>query len=243
MIIGVTMVHNEADIIGYTIRHLLYDEHVDHVIAADNLCTDDTRLILESFPSSRVTVLTDRDPCYNQDRKMSALAEMAVECGAEWVLPFDADEYWYAPQGIAAALRSCKADVVEARGWDHIPTANDKDSLSPFEAMPYRLREPQKLPKVAFRADSDIYIHHGNHNVNRTGERATDVLFYRHYQWRSLEQATHKIRHGNQGLEIAGLHWNYGTHWRTLATLDDTQLRGWWDDLRATPDLVYDPAP
>ena len=42
---AVTMVRNEADIIGTTVRHLLAQD-VDGILVADNGCTDDTRAIL-----------------------------------------------------------------------------------------------------------------------------------------------------------------------------------------------------
>ena len=65
------MVRDEADIIAYTLRHLLEEEGVDHLIVADNLSTDDTRSILEGFPRSQVTILDDLEEGYDQSTKMS----------------------------------------------------------------------------------------------------------------------------------------------------------------------------
>lgn len=242
MIVGVTMVRDEADIIGYTLRHLLEDEGVDHLIVADNLSTDATRQILEGFPPKWVTILDDHEPGYDQSAKMTRLARRAHDIGAEWVLPFDADEYWYAPDStIAACLAECPSDVVIASGWDHMPTNSDLASQCPFESMPYRKPTPQRLPKVAFRSHPQATVHVGNHDVDRPGERC-EGLAYRHYQWRSLEQAKRKVRQGKSALEAAKLHFNYGTHWRTLGALNDLQLEAWFADLD-TDDLVWDPAP
>lgn len=244
-LIAVTMVRDEADIIGFTLRHLIH-EGIDHIIVADNLSTDNTRAILDLFPSDRLTVVEDSEPAYNQDRKMSALALRAWQMGADWVLPFDADEWWYSHDlTIAAALDQLdrSVNVVEARGWDHMPIGST--TANPYLNFPYRLPEPQRLPKVAFRAHPDASLHYGNHGVNLPGGTVTadDRLFYRHVQWRSLEQATRKIRQGNAALEVANVHWNYGTHWRKLALLDDVELKEWWDALCDPANLVYDPVP
>ena len=88
--IAVTMVKNEQDIVGPIIEHMV--GQVDHVIVADNMSTDDTRAILNDFGDS-ITVIDDLDPAYEQSKKMSALAQQALLLGAEWVVPFDADEY------------------------------------------------------------------------------------------------------------------------------------------------------
>ena len=242
MIVGVAMVRDEEDIIGYCCRHLL-EQDVDHLIIADNLSVDSTRDILEGFRGS-VTIVEDKDPAYDQSAKMTRLAAHAFDIGARWVLPFDADEWWYAPDStIGAALVGCDARVVQASGWDHRPTRVDVPSLNPFEALPYRERDPQRLPKVAFRADPHVVVHNGNHDADRPGDRVADVLLYRHFQWRSLEQMTRKVRQGKEALEAAGLHYQYGTHWRHLGSLSDQDLKLYWEDLQDTPGLVYDPVP
>ena len=89
------MVKDEADIVAATVAHMC--GQVDAVIVADNNSTDGTRDILDGLP---VTVVDDPDPAYYQSRKMTALAGRArVEFDATWVIPFDADEWWYSPHG------------------------------------------------------------------------------------------------------------------------------------------------
>ena len=59
-------------------------------MVADNLSTDWTRRSPESLSCPRLTVVDDDDPAY-QDEKMGRLAYEAMQAGADWVVPFDAD--------------------------------------------------------------------------------------------------------------------------------------------------------
>src|SRR5262245_51477569 len=88
------MVKDEADIIGFTVARMF--GQVDEIIIADNGSTDGTRELLEQLP---VQLVDDPDPAYYQSRKMTDLAARAAAAGAEWVIPFDADEVWYSPFG------------------------------------------------------------------------------------------------------------------------------------------------
>ena len=95
-VFGICMVRDGGDIIGYIVEHMMSE--VDHVIVADNLSSDDTRPILEKF-GSKITLLEDNDPAYRQSEKMTYLSQVANRLGAEWVVPFDADEWWFSEQG------------------------------------------------------------------------------------------------------------------------------------------------
>jgi hypothetical protein len=65
----------------------------------------------------------ERRPCLNAwPEKINACefpellvhsAQDAVRAGASWVIAFDADEFWHAPVGVAEALRSVTADLLE----------------------------------------------------------------------------------------------------------------------------------
>lgn len=238
MIVGITMVRDEADIIATTVANL-FAQGVDHVIAADNLSADDTRAILESF-GDRVTVVDDLEPGYYQDEKMSRLAGRAHELGARWVLPFDADELWHGAHGmtIAQALDGCDADVVMSPGWDHIVTA-DGVTFSPM-----RRQEAQTLCKVAFRSHPDAQLNMGNHDVRGVGpHRVGGLLEFRHFQYRSLNQMCRKLRVGRAAYEASDVHELHGTHWREGGLLDDEQMAEKWAGLMSEQGLVFDPPP
>lgn len=256
MIVAVMMVRDEADVVGFTLAHLLA-EGVDHVIVADNLSTDDTSRILSLYAQgNRVTVLPDEDPAYEQAQKMSRLAHMAYGMGATWVLPVDADEVPYCPTGetLAQFFGRCDGDIVEIVGYDHIVT--DLDDLAvanPFLRIAHRRVERQRLPKVAFRSHPSAQLEMGNHGVQIPGTPTTvGGLELRHYQYRSLEQATRKLRQGKAAYDATdptsyvGLNYRrgmFGTHWSEGAALDDLGLAAWWESLCNEPGLICDPAP
>ena len=108
----------------------------------------------------------------------------------------------------------------------------------------HRRPAQQVLPKVAFRACSEPYIHMGNHAVNRNGaESRCQGLSYRHFQYRSLGQLKSKIRNGVEAYEATDLHYQFGSHWRVLGAKSDAELVEVWREMIAEPDLVFDPAP
>ena len=250
MIIACSMVKDESDVIATVLRHLIA-EGVDHLIVADNLSTDGTREILDGLQRELpLTVMVDSVVAYEQARKMSRLAAQAHELGAEWVLPFDADEVWYGLHGtIAESLAQVPEDVsiVRAGGWDHI-VRNSVDAhgypgfSGPFSG--WRRAQMQQLAKVAFRAHPDPQLHMGNHDVNLPTE--TDirgVLEFRHFQYRSLEQMTRKLRNGRAAYEASDIHPMHGTHWRSGGLKSDEELAQDWAALCAEDGLVFDPAP
>lgn len=229
MIVGVTMVRDEADIIGWTLSHLL--NQVDHVVVADNLSIDRTPDILASF--DRVTVIPDLDPAYTQSIKMTRLAHLAGDMGADWVVPFDADEAWWLPDlDIDATVVTCNPHV-------YVPQPTDGEDPNPIARFRWRLPDPEPQHKVIFRYHPNASIHMGQHDVDRSGPRATGTSV-RHYQYRSLEQVRRKVTNGVGAYNASSLSKIYGSHWRDLDALDDDGLRRWWDAY-CCQDLVFDP--
>lgn len=243
MIFGITTIRDEEDVIGPVLRHHLA-EGLDRVVVADNLSTDGTRDIIAALAAEddRVVVVDDTDPGHSHDRKMSALAADAYRQGASWVLPFDADEVWYSPDGrtIAEALADIPEEVtiVRAPGWDHIVT-DEQDA--PFS--PHRRPQHQTLAKVMFRAHPHPVVHFGQHGVEIPGAHIDGALHYRHFQYRSLEQMTRKFRDGREAVEAAGAHPLHCSHWRQGALSTESELQAQWDALCSEEGLVFDPAP
>lgn len=230
MIVAVSMVRDEQDIIGHTLAHML--TQVDHAIIADNLSTDDTRHILESF--DRVTVVDDPELGYYQADKMTTLAHLAGDMGATWVVPFDADEAWYLPD-----LATVAADVVMVRSHVYVPQSFDPEDPNPITRICWRLPDPEKFHKVCFRYHPDAALHMGQHDVNRPGGRL-EAGRVRHYQYRTIEQVRRKVTNGTQAYNATNLPHLYGTHWRDLAQRDEVALKAWWDEYTTQP-LVFDP--
>ena len=122
-VFGICMVRDAEDIIGTVVEHMM--NQVDHVIVADNLSKDSTRKILDSLHGN-ITVIDDNDPSYRQSEKMTALADIAYRRGADYVIPFDADEFWVARDGtLKDTIELSGVDVLEAQILNYIPTAID----------------------------------------------------------------------------------------------------------------------
>jgi Glycosyl transferase family 2 len=263
MVVGISMVKDEADIAPFTVRRML--AQVDRVIVADNNSTDGTRELLERIDDPRLCVLHDPEVGYFQSRKMTALAKLALELGAEWVVPFDADEAWHARTGdrVTDALKALPADVLVAQAdlYDHVATAQDPAGLDPTLRIGWRRPDPAPLPKVACRALPGLTIAQGNHSATFDGTdhplTVLGLLTVRHFPLRSVEQMIRKARNGAAAYAATDLPEDAGGHWRGWGRLDDAGIADvfrlyYW---RAAPDqplqvggeqqppLVYDPCP
>lgn len=246
MVAAVTMVKDEEDIIVPIIRQL-FAQGVGHLWALDNMSSDKTRPLLERLAADHpITIIDDLEPGYYQAQKMSGLARLAAEAGADWVLPFDADEWWYGTGGtIADMLAGCDADVVKAYGFDHVPQPGDDQSEGdPARRLRWRRPTTQTFPKVCFRAHPDVFVHQGNHNVDHPGGRVVSgLLEYRHFGYRSPSQMARKVRNGKAAYEASTVHEMHGAHWRRMGAMSDLELAVEWEALLCEEGLVEDPAP
>lgn len=243
---AVTMVKNEADVIGHSVLHLLR-QGVDGVIVADNLSTDRTPEVLRglSAQDSRVYVGTDSMQEYYQGRKMSHLAYLAHRAGAEWVVLFDADEFWFAEGGtVADYLRSIDgAAVVRCALHDGRATSIDGIDLDDSSAQ-IRLEERVRMIKVAIRPDGWVWVNDGNHEaVDLPGPRA-DGLFGVHLPRRSLDQYTRKVTQGTQSIATANVPENFAYHWKAAAALgEDERGDQWAREVSSTDGATLHPVP
>lgn len=266
---AVTMVRDEADIVEATLRQMA--ANVDGLIVADNGSTDGTLDVLDRLRGDLavpVVLVEDREPAYYQSAKMTALARAAVaDYGATWVVPMDADEWWYCPHAprIADFLERQRDKVtgVTAEIYDHVATSDD-DVAVPYPARsPWRRVKALPLHKMAGRGDSAMVVMQGNHHVRfAEGERpATAVrgLVIRHFPYRCVAQFIRKVRNGAAAYAATeGLDEDAGRHWREWGAYSDEELRGifldwyWRDNPRARhttsggdvlAPLIMDPAP
>lgn len=245
MVVGVAMVKDEIDVIGPVLRHMVA-QGCDALIVADNLSTDGTRDLLCDLAHDLPLCVED-DPvvAYTQSLKMTRLAHEAGSVGADWVVPFDADEVIYSPDGrtLVDVLADAHADIVSIVGMDHVVTPLDDDGdPNPLTRIGWRRTTPQSLPKVAFRYVDRIAVHMGNHDVSGLSTRQGG-LELRHFQYRSLAQMTRKLRQGKVAYDASDIHPMHGTHWREGGLLSDVELAERWEALLREDGLVFDPAP
>ena len=194
---SVGMVKDENDIIAYTVKHLL-EEGVDRVLIADNGSSDGTlETIRELAEEHPVEVVRDSLVAKYQAEKITRLSRLALRSGADWVIPFDADEWWFVPGStVREALTVTNSDVLYADVFDHVPTTSDppaEEVPNPYERLRNRVAQPNSLRKVAFRAHPLARVAQGNHDVTRPGRRTVGPIEVRHFSVRSVTQLKRKI--------------------------------------------------
>lgn len=252
-VIGICMAKDEADIIRTTVEHMLSE--VDHVIVSDNGSTDGTREILETLP---ITVIDDPEVGYFQSRKMTDLARVARNHGADWVVPFDADEIWYSPFGTIKDILSELAPqwlVASAALYDHVSSSEDDESLAPVQRIGWRRSYPGELHKVACRYRDDLVIQQGNHGAyyDGGGTQQDGWLVIRHFPYRSADQFVKKVRNGAAAYAATDLSEESGAHWRQygriLEEYGEEALKEvfftWFylKDPKNTENVIFDPVP
>lgn len=190
---------------------------------------------------------------------MTALAD-----GFDWVIPCDADEWWYSAfdslKNVVRRHDKSAYDVVKAELFDHIPTSDDgPGDTNPYRRIGWRFAHPGRLPKVAVRLRPDLTIGMGNHSASflESFRVRDDVgLSLRHFTWRSEEQYVRKIRNGWEAYAATDYPIDIGGHWKAFGPPDEPtweervrwHYRTWFfaPDPPTPPDrtgsnLVYDP--
>ena len=224
---------NEADIAEACITNLLA-QGVDIILVADQ-SDDGTGDILKGF--SEVAVYDSPSEWHDQEVWMNRLARVLGEdAGCDWVVPFDADEFWSAPGGLANYLDALNPDIgiVNATLWHH-------------RDWEYKYAVPERLPKVCFRWRPDAVLAVGNHAVAIPGARvlpARDIggVTIRHWQYRSFEHYCRKVRDNSARLQPWEKARGDGIHQTAFEHATDAELAALWE-AHTSQEVVLDPIP
>lgn len=271
---GISMMRDEADVAARTVLHLL-EEGLDGVLVFDNRSVDGTGDQLRDLAETHgcVSVIDDPEPAYYQSAKMTHLARLAHDHhGAEWIVPFDADEVWYSTAGrLGDVLRAVEPaeepQVIAAPLFNHFPTSIDQTTGNPFIDIEWRQPDPGELPKVIFRWHPRLdQVDQGNHSVTIAGRslrgdrrahlthelEAHMSISLRHFPYRSFEQFVRKARNGAEAYAATTLPETAGAHWRQYGRILDLHgpdaLREvydtwFWHLAPLEAGLIHDPAP
>jgi hypothetical protein len=185
-ITGISIVRDEADIVRMT---LLYHLAIgcDNILVIDNGSTDATPRVLEKLSRRYPVEWVRDDGPFRQAELTTELAREAARNGADWVVPFDADEFWWSRMmSLRSLLEESSAGVLQTRVVNFVQRRRQhRSSRSSIARMtwraetvmssidPYYLVGDGKIayvegvypPKHVARATASIDIGKGNHEV------------------------------------------------------------------------------
>jgi hypothetical protein len=230
-IAAISLIKNEVDVIALNLQHL-FDCGVRNFAIADNGSTDTTLNVIRQFateaPTATIFVLNDPIPAHLQSKKITALSAFAASYfRSEWILPFDADDFFWVSPGPRIDLDGLDADFVR------LPWLQLHPAFVPLVDLAKLLQEPRlpnviksRFPKMLFRYSDNIIVGEGNHGVDHRfgkllrGVNGADAgLGMAHYPLRTQQQLERKFADGATALEAGKLHQEVGYHWRPGAIL------------------------
>ena len=203
---------NEVDIIGPCIRNLL-EQGVERILVADQ-STDGTRDVLREF--TEVGVLVVDGKWHEQERWMNLQASLLGQGGCDWIVPFDADEFWFGLgtlNDLPPEMSIVHAELWHHRDWEH------------------KYVPAERLPKVVFRWAPGATIGPGNHSVTLPSPFMTRGLEVRHFQFRGLEHFCSKVRSRSERLLPASRARGDGSHITRMDGWSDKELAAEWSRL------------
>jgi Glycosyl transferase family 2 len=164
-------VRDEDDVLEDNLRYHRA-QGVDHFIVTDNGSTDGTLDILRRHEAAGVLKLIEepstddfRDQAHWWVTRMARLA--ATELEADWVVHADADEFW---SPVTGTLKEALAEIPDAYGVVLAPRPEfvaRPDGPGPFwERLTVREAHSRLRPKTAHRAEPDVVLHRGAHDVD-----------------------------------------------------------------------------
>jgi glycosyltransferase involved in cell wall biosynthesis len=209
-VFGISMVRNEVDIVRANILHHL-SLGLDQLLIIDNGSSDGTELELQRLGREDPRVRWSRDDGpYLQGQITTELAHEARRSGADWVLPIDADEFWYAPGRVfRRVLSESQAGALQAQVLNFIQRRSQRESTPEgLLHMTRRASSPVGPPKhaqdlvnsgkIAFvekmyqpkwisRPTEELTIKSGNHRISGVDgpKETTDEIICLHAPIRS----------------------------------------------------------
>ncbi|MGH8517678.1 MAG: glycosyltransferase family 2 protein, partial [Panacagrimonas sp.] len=168
---AVSLVKDEADIIGATLLHLL-GLGIRRFVIGDNGSTDTTPDIIRRFaadhPEATVVFLHDPVPALEQWRKVTAMVHFAHHYfGVDFIYPFDADEFLVPPSALVSEPGSLDADAIAnllpSGDWDYLSLPWFTCIADDADGALWMSREASHQSKILVRWREDLVIAQGMH--------------------------------------------------------------------------------
>lgn len=197
---------NEADVLAYTLRHLIGQGISVHVL--DGWSSDGSWEIAEKEGATRERFPADRmSPYWECTPTLARIEQLARESKADWCLLNDADEFRYSNrpgETLAAAIARADragANVIDHRVFVFLPV-DDGYQGEPESYFEYYTDDPKVdilcgLPQIkAWKNDGPVCLTStGGHVAERPGRVLWDeTLVLKHYPFRTQKQASERIR-------------------------------------------------
>jgi len=202
--LAIMPVFNEADILAYTLRHLVDQGLSVHVL--DNWSTDASAGIARTIPCVTVEKFPFQGPStyYEWARILRRVEEVAADSKADWCCLHDADEIRRSPrpeETLLEAFRRIDAEGYSAANHQVFHFEPTDDRYCGFPEQHFRYYRPgvvdNRLPHVKAwknRGQRVDLASSGGHEARFLGRRVhPDKFVLKHYPLRSSEQAARKV--------------------------------------------------
>ncbi len=242
------IVRNEADIVRVNVLHHLA-LGVDRFLIVDNGSEDGTDQILHDLSLSGRVSFTRYSGPWRQAEITTQLALEAFRRGADWVIPIDADEFWYAPGGdLRGVLTESAAGALGVKVVNFVQRRQQQEA-SPDALLHMTGRAPEPVgpldrvqelvctranafvemmypPKWMSRASLALHIGVGNHEVMGVlgPLEDTDAVVCLHAPLRSRSVFEAQVGHAKRAVEAGNLKTWHWERWKRLAERGESDL-------------------
>lgn len=201
-------VYNEADILPWTLRHLLDQGISVHVI--DNWSTDNSaHCVFDAMQCSRAVQYelfpaSSPSPYYSWRPLLHRVEQLAAESGADWCIHHDADEIRRSPRSGETLLKAFERvdaegyNVVNHKVYHFMPTDDDYKG-DPERHFRYYMQDHDNTTDRHLKAWKNTgervdLASSGGHIARFNGMKVSPELFVlKHYPMRTSEQAERKV--------------------------------------------------
>ncbi len=238
---GCMVVKNEEQLILDNLRYHLDHQGFDLIAVVDNGSYDRTLEFIDSLEDPRVLLFSTKPGQGFVQGLASSVAALTLfkKQGCDWVLPFDADEFWISQEyaTVRAVLENMEAglDVVVTQGYCfHETELDDPEEKNPFCRLLYAEPEPQTRVVLHRMGDKMRGLPVGGHWVElNDGVKVKSEVVSRtrlarfHYRYLSEEFFRKRIMNQVEGNLI-----RFGEKWLS-GKLDYAQrILNWYNFIR-----------